>query len=170
MTAIRAIQLIGVLGIGLLTAMACFNNLTDYGSNFAFVEHVLSMDTTFPDNSLRWRAIQSPALHHLAYWLIIAAEGLAGILCLAGASNIFRHRNDGADDFHKSKTIALWGLTIALALYLIGFMVVGAEWFAMWQSPKWRRSDESAVGRFATVRSELLLVDRFGQYSCAFDG
>jgi predicted small integral membrane protein len=137
MTSIRAIQFVGVLGIGLLTAMACINNLTDYGSNFAFVEHVLSMDTTFPDNSLRWRAIQSPALHHLAYWLIIAAEGLAGILCLAGASNIFRHRNDGADDFHKSKTIALWGLTIALALYLIGFMVVGAEWFAMWQSPKW---------------------------------
>jgi predicted small integral membrane protein len=137
MTSIRAIQFVGVLGIGLLTAMACINNLTDYGSNFAFVQHVLSMDTTFPDSSLRWRAIQSPALHHLAYWLIIAAEGTAAILCLAGAWKMFRHRNDGADDFHKSKSIALWGLTIALALYLIGFMVVGAEWFAMWQSPNW---------------------------------
>jgi protein-L-isoaspartate(D-aspartate) O-methyltransferase len=26
---------------------------------------------------------------------------------------------------------------VALALYLIGFMVIGAEWFAMWQSQKW---------------------------------
>ena len=137
MTAIRAIQIVGVFGIGLLTAMACLNNLMDYGSNFAFVQHVLSMDTTFPDNTLRWRAIQAPALHHLAYWLIIAAEGLAGALCLAGAWNLFRHRHDSPDDFHRSKTIALWGLTIALGLYLIGFMVVGAEWFAMWQSPKW---------------------------------
>jgi predicted small integral membrane protein len=78
MTSIRAIQFVGVLAIGMLTALACIGNLTDYGSNFALVQHVLSMDTTFSDSSLRWRAIQSPALHHLAYWLIIAAEGLAG--------------------------------------------------------------------------------------------
>jgi len=31
----------------------------------------------------------------------------------------------------------LWGLGIALALYLVGFMVIGAEWFAMWQSQRW---------------------------------
>ena len=32
---------------------------------------------------------------------------------------------------------AVVGLGIALALYLIGFMVIGAEWFAMWQSQRW---------------------------------
>ncbi|HXW25908.1 MAG TPA: DUF2165 domain-containing protein [Xanthobacteraceae bacterium] len=156
MTSIRAIQIVGVLGVGLLTAMACINNLTDYGSNFAFVQHVLSMDTTFPDNSLRWRAIEAPALHHLAYWLIIAAEGLAAALCLVGAVNLLRHRNDGAEDFHRSKTIALWGLTVALALYLIGFMVVGAEWFVMWQSPKW--DGRQAAFRILTAIGLVTLI------------
>jgi len=40
-------------------------------------------------------------------------------------------------DAHQSKNLALWGLGIALTLYLVGFMVIGAEWFAMWQSQRW---------------------------------
>src|SRR6266478_5436481 len=137
MSALRAIQLMGVAAIGALTGLACLNNLMDYNSNFALVQHVLSMDTTFPEGTLRWRAITSPAVHHAAYWLIIAAEGLAGALCLAGAYKMLLARNAGTDIFKQSKNVALWGLGIALALYLVGFMVIGAEWFAMWQSQRW---------------------------------
>ena len=114
-----------------LTGLACLNNLMDYNSNFALVQHVLSMDTTFPEGTLRWRAITSPTVHHAAYWLIIAIEGLAGVLCLAGAYKMLLARKAGTDIFNQSKNLALWGLGIALALYLIGFMVIGAEWFAM---------------------------------------
>jgi len=137
MPALRALQVLGVAAIGMLTALACFNNLTDYNSNFVLVEHVLSMDTTFPEGALRWRAIASGALHHVAYWLIIAAEGLAGALCLAGAYRMLAATAADADIFHQSKNLALWGLTVAVALYLVGFMVIGAEWFAMWQSQRW---------------------------------
>jgi predicted small integral membrane protein len=137
MSALRAIQLIGVAAIGLLTGLACLNNLMDYNSNFALVQHVLSMDTTFPEGTLRWRAITSPSLHHAAYWFIIAVEGVAGALCLAGAYQMLVARNADPDIFHQSKNLALWGLGIALTLYLVGFMVIGAEWFAMWQSQRW---------------------------------
>jgi predicted small integral membrane protein len=109
----------------------------DYNSNFALVQHVLSMDTTFPEGTLRWRALTSPAVHHTAYWLIIAVEGVAGALCLVGAYRMISARNASAEIFHASKNLALWGLGIALALYLVGFMVIGAEWFAMWQSQRW---------------------------------
>jgi predicted small integral membrane protein len=137
MSSIRAIQILAVTAIGLLTALACLNNLLDYNSNFVLVQHVLSMDTTFPESSLRWRAITSPSLHHAAYWVIIAAEGLAGALCLAGACKLLLARAASADIFHKTKNIAFWGLAIAFALYLVGFMIIGAEWFTMWQSQKW---------------------------------
>jgi predicted small integral membrane protein len=34
-----------------------YDNIVDYNSNFDFVRHVLSMDTTFSNNELRHRAI-----------------------------------------------------------------------------------------------------------------
>jgi len=78
MSPLQAIQLMGVTAIGVLTGLACLNNLTDYNTNFALVQHVLSMDTTFPESTLRWRAITSSTVHHAAYWLIIATEGVGG--------------------------------------------------------------------------------------------
>src|SRR5260370_34907443 len=119
MSALRAIQVMGVAAIGLLTALACLNNLMDYNSNFALVQHVLSMDTTFPEGSLRWRAITSPTLHHAAYWLIIAAEGLAGALCLAGAYKMVAARKAARHMFNAGKGVALWGRGTAFALYLM---------------------------------------------------
>ena len=60
--------------VALFMALVTLNNVIDYGSNFAFVKHVLSMDTTFPENQLRWRALTSPAVHHVFYAGIIAWE------------------------------------------------------------------------------------------------
>jgi len=47
-------------GIGLFYALVVFNNLTDFGSNYQFVQHVLSMDSTFPGNHGMYRALPSP--------------------------------------------------------------------------------------------------------------
>ena len=55
------------LGLGLLHLIISFGNLTDYGTNFAFVQHVLSMDTIFPDSHVQYRAIHLPWMHHLFY-------------------------------------------------------------------------------------------------------
>ena len=58
------IRLAKVTMVGSLAAYAfivAYNNVVDYGSNYQFVRHVLSMDTTFPDNALmhRWRFLES---------------------------------------------------------------------------------------------------------------
>lgn len=37
-----------MFGWGLLHLLVAFGNMTDYGTNFEFVKHVLSMDTIFP--------------------------------------------------------------------------------------------------------------------------
>ena len=47
--------------VGLLMAIIVLNNLTDYKSNYDFVFHVLSMDTTFPGNALMWRNLNTEA-------------------------------------------------------------------------------------------------------------
>ena len=78
--------------IGVFALLVGLDNIIDYGTNFEFVRHVLSMDTTFPENKLMWRAITSEWVHHVAYWMIIAAELATGALCMAGATRLFAAR------------------------------------------------------------------------------
>ena len=74
MLAIRLVKTTMVASTALFALLVAYNNLADYNSNYEFVRHTLSMDTTFPDNALKGRAITSPALWALAYWSIILAE------------------------------------------------------------------------------------------------
>ena len=48
-TRIAKITMVGCLAA--YAFLVTFDNLTDYGTNFEFVRHVLSMDTTSPANA-----------------------------------------------------------------------------------------------------------------------
>jgi predicted small integral membrane protein len=58
----RLAKIVMCLALGLLCLLVAFDNVTDYATNYLFVQHVLSMDTTLPGNSLKYRAITSPVL------------------------------------------------------------------------------------------------------------
>ncbi len=70
----RTSKLLLLAGIALLYTLIVFNNLTDFDSNYQFVRHVLAMDSTFPGNHGRWRAIPWPWVHLVVYISIIAWE------------------------------------------------------------------------------------------------
>jgi len=144
MRCLRDIKTLMVAGLALYPLLVAFGNITDYGSNYVFVQHVLSMDTTFPGNKLMYRAITSPALQHLGYALIIAGEAATGLVLAWGAIALWRARGGSLAEFAAAK---LW---VALG----GFLVIGGEWFAMWQSPTW--NGQEAAFRF--VASILLVV------------
>ncbi len=44
----RITKVVMVASLALFALLVTFDNLTDYDTNYAFVSHVLSMDTTFP--------------------------------------------------------------------------------------------------------------------------
>jgi len=123
--------------IALWLALVAFGNITDYGSNLAFVQHVLAMDSIFPDAGIHYRAIHAPLLQHAAYVLIIAVETLAAVLCGAGAWRMWRARRAPAATFRRAGQLAVAGLTVGVLLWLGGFMAVGGEWFGMWMSTQW---------------------------------
>ena len=79
-----------VASSALFLLLVVFNNLTDYGSNFEFVRHVLGMDTTFPGNQGMWRALTSPLIHHAFYASIILWEFAAGALLVVGAWKLWQ--------------------------------------------------------------------------------
>ena len=84
------IRLAKVAVIAVLAAFAlivAYNNVFDYNSNYQFVRHVLSMDTTFPDSALRPRAIDSETLC-AAYAVIISTEASTGLLLALGDARL----------------------------------------------------------------------------------
>lgn len=153
--AIRLAKAFLVFLIGVFALLVGVNNVLDYESNFRFVAHVLSMDTTFPDNALKGRALTDPRLHHAAYVAIIATELAAGVLCLAGAARLYRARRAAAAAFRRAKSIAIGGLVLGFTLWFFGFMTVGAEWFLMWQSSSW--NGQAAAFRLVAIIGIVLV-------------
>lgn len=136
MNILRVSKMIICLSLSILALLVGFNNLADYDSNYAFVQHTLSMDTVFPENALKYRAILDPSLWKLAYGLIIFAEFLTGSLLLAGVACMFRNMNSPVA-FARAKNWIYLGCLVGFMLWFFGFIVVGGEWFCMWQSEKW---------------------------------
>lgn len=152
---IRIIKLGLVAQVGLFALLVAINNVLDYNSNFNFVQHVMSMDTTFEGNTLMYRAIQIPMIHHLSYWLIIFFEAITGILCLVGAYILWTHRKSTSNDFYLNSKVASYGLLSGITLWFTGFMTVGAEWFLMWQSDVWNGQD--AAFKFIVIIGLVLI-------------
>ncbi len=141
--------------LGFFMLLVVFGNLTDYGSNYGFVSHVLAMDTTFPGNAIMWRSIHSVPVYHAFYVSIILWEAAACVLLFAGARKLWCARNAGASAFNSAKDLAVAGLTLNLLQWLVAFLTVGGEWFAMWQSRSW--NGQEAASRMFVVAGLILI-------------
>ena len=159
MSMTRFAKIVMCLSLGLFCLLVTFDNITNYGANYSFVQHVLSMDSVAPGGSLKYRAITSPLAWELAYALIIAAEGATGVLFLMGAAALWRDRRAPAAAFNQSKRYAIAAGTLAFFVWFFGFMVVGGEWFAMWQSPTWN-GQEAAFRFYVTVLAVLIFLNQ----------
>ena len=56
----RLAKILMCLALALFCLLVAYDNVTDPHSNYTFVQHVMSMDTTFHDNRLMYRAVTSP--------------------------------------------------------------------------------------------------------------
>lgn len=155
MIVVRTAKVLMVASVAMFATIVAFGNITDYGTNFVFVEHVLSMDTLFERSAISYRAITSPALHHAAYALIIAAEAATAVLCWIGAVHLLRNLRADAPTFHRSKSYAVAGLVLGFLLWQFGFITIGGEWFGMWQSQHW--NGVPSAFRFAMIIAVVLI-------------
>jgi predicted small integral membrane protein len=153
----RAAKLLLVAGVALFYTLVVFNNLTDFDSNYQFVRHVLSMDSTFPGNHGLWRALPSPAIHLAFYSGIIAWEIATAILLWWGVVRLGRDLQIAAIAFNAAKRVAVMALALSLLMWLVAYLSVGGEWFLMWQSHIWNGQD-AAFRMFMVVGLVLLIV------------
>ncbi len=153
---LRTIKVLFVFGVAIFYSLVVFNNITDYGSNYEFVRHVLMMDSTFPGNRGMWRAIHTPLLHTAFYLSIITWETITMLMCWWGGSRMAQALRASAAVFHQAKRVSLVALTLSLLMWLVAFLAVGGEWFLMWESKTWNGQD--AAFRMFTVVGIVLLV------------
>src|SRR5580658_3818961 len=153
----RTAKLLLLAAIALYFTLVVLNNTTDFDSNFQFVRHVLSMDSTFPGNQVLWRALHAPAIHLGFYLGIISWELLNSVLCWMGTIALLRARNSSPEIFAKAKRTGTLALTAGLLLWLVPFISIGGEWFLMWQSKIWN-GQEAAFRMFASIGIVFLLL------------
>ena len=155
----RYAKIVMVACLAIFCLLVVFNNLTDYGTNHLFVKRVLSMDTTFTGNPLQYRSVTHPGLTHLAYWLIILGEAIAGILFLAGAIRLWQVRAGPAAEFNGAKGLTIAAALVAFLVWFFLFMVIAGEWFVMWQSTSWN-AQQTAFRLYVTVLAVLIFVNQ----------
>lgn len=139
--------------------LVVFGNLTDPNSNYQFVRHVLSMDTTFPGNADMYRAVRAPIIHKAFFASIIGWESLCCLLIGWGALRLWKARKAPTADWKKAKGLASIGLTAGLIQWYFAFMAVGGEWFLMWQSKIWNGQD-AAFRLFTFMGLSLLFLNQ----------
>jgi predicted small integral membrane protein len=126
----------------LYIALVAFGNLTDYGTNEAFVRHVLAMDTSNfgaepgrnLDDDVMWRAITNETLQDIAYLAIIAWECLAALVVIAAVMSWIGERGTS---YQRARALSTVGLLMLILLFFGGFIAIGGEWFQMWKSESW---------------------------------
>ncbi|MEV6763668.1 DUF2165 domain-containing protein [Streptomyces sp. NPDC051105] len=136
--------------VALYIALVAFGNITDFGTNQAFVQHVLAMDTTFKDDDLMWRAVTDKGLENAAYVAIIVWETLAALVLIAGTWLWARRDNV------RARRVSTYGLLMLVLLFGAGFIGIGGEWFSMWQSKTWNGLD--AATRVLVLTGLALIV------------
>src|SRR5262249_44897925 len=141
-------------GLAVLCGLITIGNVHDPESNFKFVQHVLSMDTTLPSSAMASHALSIPILWTVGFWLIVIGEGTTAILFALGTFELFRARNFKARDFDQAKGFVFAAAGCAFLIWFVGFITVGGEWFAMWQSQVWNGQQAA----FRIIASILLVL------------
>ncbi|MGW0907033.1 DUF2165 domain-containing protein [Streptomyces sp. NPDC002853] len=153
--------------VALYIALVAFGNITDFGTNQAFVRHVLAMDTTFKDDDLMWRAVESTTLQDIAYVGIIVWETLAALVLVA-ATVLWAGALRRPQGLRRARRAGTIGLLMVLLLFGAGFIGIGGEWFAMWQSEDWNGLD--AATRIVTLAGIVLVVTHLPSAGTEADG
>ena len=159
---IAALVLVATNGLYML--LVAFGNITDYDTNYAFVERVFAMDTTNfgqgqdvnLDPDIMWRAIDNPVLANIGYIGLIIVEALAGIVLLIATIAWIRYLR-GSVSLAATRALSTLGLVLVILVFFTAFITVGGEWFNMWRSVEWNGLDPALQNSILAIASLIVV-------------
>ena len=145
------------MAVSALTLMAAayyllvaFDNITNPASNWAFVKGVLSGDGTPIGDGFQWREINATWFQIVAYVALIAMETLTGVILAIGGIAGLRG-GDKAPQWASAQRWTVVGCTTGLAVFFLGFITIGGNWFIMYLNSKWNGLDPAFQNAVMTV-------------------
>lgn len=136
-----------------------FDNITNptnpNGSNWPFVQGVLSGDGVPSDSGFQWRFIDATWFQAVSYIGIMTVETLTGlVLLLAGVKGL--RASGSADDWNRSQKWTFVGGILGLTVFMFGFIVVGGNWFIMYLNSKWNGLEPAFQNSMLTLAMMIL--------------
>lgn len=122
--------------MAILFSLIAFDNIIDFQTNWQFVQHVLKMDT-IGETAVKSRAIYNVNFQLFTYYTIIFWEICIALTLWSGTFVMGKHIKSDGISFYHSKKLAYIGLFMIFFLFMLGFIIVGGEWFDMWRSKIW---------------------------------
>jgi predicted small integral membrane protein len=152
----RHIKIALAFAVGLLATLWFANNLLNWDMAHSAVAYTLSQQDQGGYQVHLIPPVNSPLIATLVLLAIVASEGIAGALALAGAYRMWRARKLDDSVFSGAKRYAVLGSGLAVLIWFLLFQVVGGALILMGQSEGLVPSLEGAF-RFA-VYSFLTLI------------
>ncbi|MGO9924817.1 MAG: DUF2165 domain-containing protein [Mycobacterium sp.] len=141
---------------GLYYLMVAANNCVDTDTNRRGVAAVLSMRQTIHHAGIGWHAITSETAVWIVYILVVIWEFLIAFVLLAAAVAWWRVVA-GHPVRDTAVRLASMGWTMAVLLFLCGYLTIAGEWFRMWAN-KEVNATSAALQNFLIAAVGLILV------------
>jgi len=157
----RVVASLFVLMVAAYYTIVAFDNITNpvnpNGSNWPFVQGVLSGDGVPADSGFQWRFIDATWFQALGYILIITGETITAILLLIAGFLGVRNARSCPRWGHVQKWTFAGGLT-GLGVFFFGFITVGGNWFIMYLNSKWNGMAPAFQNSVMTITMLILVT------------
>jgi predicted small integral membrane protein len=129
---LRISKIVLLILVGLWALIGGIGNFFHIGSGYDSVADVLN-----PQNVVGladWQRIENPIAVWAAWSIIPISKLAAAGLIFIGSWQMWGTRHFGADKFNHTKSVALAGCAVAIAMLFGGFIVAAETYFLAWQT------------------------------------
>ncbi|MEM7431275.1 MAG: DUF2165 family protein [Pseudomonadota bacterium] len=144
---IRYVKIFLVLSLGFWGLIGTVGNLSEIPVVYGAVKDVASM-ANVPDGVGPPFRVSSPFIIWAGVVLIVLGKLVALVGGLGGGAVMLKHVNGSADEFARSKKLAIAGCGATFGLLILSFTIIAEGAFFMFYDPKYVGAGEIAF-RFA---------------------
>lgn len=155
----RLVCIVMALFPALWGVFSFMNNIAGfYGTATNAVAPLLSMQNTYNEPGIMWRAITTPQISFIGLACITTMETLAGIFGCVGLFIMLKNILRPYKQFSVGKSFVMIGSCFAILVWGVGFMVIAGDWFMAWQAKENALATQLGASLYAIPNMFVLVI------------